>query len=110
MNGRSLRSAALLLLLFLLLPLAPLSAGSAYHGNPKLVVIVVVDQGRADLLERYRDRFVPSGFRLFLDRGAYFSECYYEYASTRTSPGHATLLTGTYVNGHGVLSNLWWDP
>jgi predicted AlkP superfamily pyrophosphatase or phosphodiesterase len=110
MNGRSFRSAALLFLLLFLLPAAPLSAGSAYDGNPRLVVIVVVDQGRADLLERYRDRFLPNGFRLFLDRGAYFSECYYDYATTRTSPGHATLLTGTYVNGHGILSNLWWDP
>ena len=73
--------------------------GSAYNGHPKLVVIIVIDQFRGDYLERYRDQFVEGGFRLFLDRGAYFTDCYYDYANTRTAPGHATLVTGAYSNG-----------
>src|SRR5205085_2810973 len=27
-----------------------------------------------------------------------------------TSPGHATLLTGAYSDGHGIISNEFWDP
>src|SRR4051812_43954812 len=84
--------------------------GSAYNGRPKLVVIVVIDQFRGDYLERYRDRWGEGGFRLFLDHGANFSDCNYDYANTRTAPGHATLLTGAYSNGHGILANEWWDP
>ena len=89
---------------------APRTFASAYNGHPKLIVIIVIDQFRGDYLERYRDQFVEGGFRLFLDRGAYFTDCNYDYANTRTAPGHATLLTGAYSNGHGIIANEWWDP
>jgi predicted AlkP superfamily pyrophosphatase or phosphodiesterase len=87
----------------------PEAKASSYNGHPKLVVIVVIDQFRGDYLERYRDQFVEGGFRLFLDRGAYFTDCAYDYANTRTAPGHATLLSGAYSSGHGIISNEWWD-
>jgi predicted AlkP superfamily pyrophosphatase or phosphodiesterase len=82
---------------------------SAYNGRPKLIVVIVIDQFRGDYLERYRDQFGNAGFRLLLDHGAYFSECNYDYANTRTAPGHATLFTGAYSNGHGIVANDWWD-
>jgi len=82
---------------------------SAYNAHPKLIVIVVIDQFRADYLERFRDQFGEGGFRLLLDRGANFSECNYNYADTRTAPGHSTLSTGAYPNNHGILANQWWD-
>ena len=83
---------------------------SAYNARPKLVVVIVIDQFRGDYLERYRDQFGDGGFRVFLDRGAYFTDCYYDYANTRTAPGHATLFTGSYTSGHGIVANEWWDP
>src|SRR5919201_5987414 len=95
-------------LLALLLP--AVSFSSAYNAHPKLIVVVVIDQFRGDLLERERDHFGPGGFRLFLDRGAVFTNCHYDYANTRTAPGHATLFTGTYSNGHGIAGNEWWNP
>jgi predicted AlkP superfamily pyrophosphatase or phosphodiesterase len=82
---------------------------SAYNARPKLVVLIVVDQLRGDLLERYHDQFVEGGFRLLMDKGAYFSNCNYQYANTRTAPGHATIGTGTYTLGHGILANEYWD-
>lgn len=95
--------------LLITLPAIPAQA-SAYDGKPKLVVLVVIDQFREDYLERYRaDLKAPHGFRLFLDHGAYFPDCYYDYANTKTAPGHATLGTGTYTDGHGINSNEWWD-
>lgn len=89
--------------------LATACFGSAYNAHPKLIVVVVIDQFRGDYLERYRDQFRDGGFRLLLDHGAYFPNCDYEYANTRTAPGHATLFTGTYTSGHGIISNEWWD-
>lgn len=86
------------------------ASASAYNARPKLVVVVVIDQFRGDYLERYRDQFGEGGFRLFLEHGAYFPNCDYEYANTRTAPGHSTLFTGAYTNGHGIISNEWWDP
>jgi hypothetical protein len=82
----------------------------AYRANPKLVVILVIDQFRGDYLDRYRDALkTPNGFNLFLKRGAYFNSCYFNYANTKTAPGHATIGTGAYTDGHGIGSNEWWD-
>jgi hypothetical protein len=95
--------------LLIALPAIPANA-SAYDGKPRLVVLIVIDQFREDYLERYRaDLKAPHGFRLFLDHGAYFPNCYYDYANTKTAPGHATLGTGAYTDGHGISSNEWWD-
>ncbi|HVE16284.1 MAG TPA: alkaline phosphatase family protein [Chthoniobacterales bacterium] len=94
----------------LLLLLSSLAAASAYNARPRLIVVIVIDQFRGDYLDRYRDDLPPGGFRTFLDRGANFSDCNYNYANTRTAPGHATLFTGAYSNGHGIIDNEWWDP
>jgi type I phosphodiesterase/nucleotide pyrophosphatase len=92
------------------LPLSSIPAfASAYNARPKLVVVIIIDQFRADYLERYRDQFADGGFRLLLDHGANFTDCNYDYANTRTAPGHATLFTGAYSNGHGIAANEWWD-
>jgi predicted AlkP superfamily pyrophosphatase or phosphodiesterase len=104
-----LRSLFALLLIVALAGLPVPGFASAYNGHPKLVVIIVIDQFRGDYLERYRDRFGDSGFKLLLDHGAYFPNCNYNYANTRTAPGHSTLYTGAYSNGHGIAANEWWD-
>src|SRR3984957_7864734 len=96
------------LVLCLCLPI--LSTASAYNAHPKLVVVIVIDQFRGDYLERYRDQFSEGGFKLFLDHGANFTDCNYDYANTRTAPGHATLFTRAYSNSHGIMANEWWDP
>ena len=96
--------------LSLALLLSSISFASAYNGHPKLVVVIVIDQFRGDYLERYRDQFGDAGFRLLLDHGAYFSNCNYNYANTRTAPGHATLFSGAYTSGHGIIDNEWLDP
>jgi hypothetical protein len=101
--------AALLCLLVSLWGMASARA-DAYRGKPKLVVILVIDQFRGDYLDRYRDDFkTANGFNLFLKRGAYFTDCYYDYANTMTAPGHSTIGTGAYSDGHGIAVNDWWD-
>ncbi|MGH9524963.1 MAG: alkaline phosphatase family protein [Terriglobales bacterium] len=97
------------LLLILCLALAPLAVASAYDSNPKLVVVIIIDQFRGDYLERIHSQLGQGGFRLFTDKGADFVNCAYEYANTETAPGHATLFTGTYSNGHGIFANEVWD-
>ena len=98
-----------LLVALLVVPWTPPARASAYDAHPRLVIILVVDQFRADYLDRYRADFKGRGFRLFLDKGAYFEDCYYDYANTKTAPGHATLGTGAYTDGHGISANSWWD-
>jgi predicted AlkP superfamily pyrophosphatase or phosphodiesterase len=102
-----------LLASFVALLLAPIlsvaASAQAYVGRPKLIVIVVIDQFRGDYLNRDHDKFKGHGFRLFTDEGAWFTDCYYDYANTKTAPGHATLGTGAYTDGHGIETNEWWD-
>ena len=81
----------------------------SFPKRPKLVVVLVIDQFRYDYLMRFRPYFGKTGFNLLLD-GAVFTDCRYDYASTITGPGHATLLTGTYSNLHGIVENQWFDP
>src|SRR5579859_676182 len=99
----------LFILLAIVVSLSLRSFASAYDAHPKLIVVIVIDQFRGDYLERYRAQFGDGGFRVLLDRGAYFANCNYNYANTRTAPGHSTLFTGAYSNGHGIAANEWWD-
>jgi hypothetical protein len=94
-------------LLASLLPAA--ACAQAYVGRPKLIVVVVIDQFRGDYLNRDHAEFKGRGFRLFMDQGAWFTDCYYDYANTKTGPGHATIGTGAYSDGHGIESNEFWD-
>jgi predicted AlkP superfamily pyrophosphatase or phosphodiesterase len=101
---------AAVLFLLVLGSSAPCVRGEAYDAKPKLVVILVIDQFRGDYLDRFRDSFTTAnGFNLFLKKGAYFNDCYFDYANTKTAPGHATIGTGAYTDGHGIGSNEWWD-
>jgi arylsulfatase A-like enzyme len=88
---------------------ASLASAQAYVGQPKLIVILVIDQFRGDYLNRDHAEFKGHGFKLFTDEGAWFTDCYYDYANTKTAPGHATIGTGAYSDGHGIETNEWWD-
>lgn len=93
--------------------LLALAAGLALLGPPdpppRLVVVIVVDQLRADYMDRFREHFGPGGFNLFLERGAHFANARYEHATTSTCPGHAVILTGSYGNVNGIIGNDWYD-
>jgi len=103
-------NALLCVFAFALAAILPAAApAQVFEGRPKLIVIVVIDQFRGDYLNRDRDQFKGRGFNLFIKQGAWFTDCYYDYANTKTAPGHATIGTGAYTDGHGIESNEWWD-
>lgn len=103
------RITALLLVCTLALVYLPRAGATAYNNHPRLIVILILDQFRADYLERYSADFKDSGFKLFLDHGAWFPDCYFDYANTKAAPGHAAIGTGAYTDGNGIGSNSWWD-
>ncbi|MGH9354322.1 MAG: alkaline phosphatase family protein, partial [Terriglobia bacterium] len=80
------------------------------YSRPKLVIVIVIDQFRYDYLVRFRPEFVTGGFARLLDGGANFINCRYNYASTVTCAGHATLFTGAYPDLNGIIANNWYDP
>lgn len=75
---------------------------------PSLLVLIVVDQMRADYLERARP-VVQHGFRRLLGEGAVFEQAAYPYATTVTCAGHATIASGSYPMTHGIIGNEWWS-
>jgi predicted AlkP superfamily pyrophosphatase or phosphodiesterase len=81
---------------------------SAADTAPKLAVLVVVDQMRADYIGRFSDNWT-SGLRRLVDDGAWFSHAAYPYLTTVTCAGHATISTGAYPHTHGIFANTWYD-
>jgi len=90
---------------------ACLLASAVLHADartPKAIVLVVVDQLRADLIDRYQQQWSKGLHRLVTD-GAWFREAYYPYFNTVTCPGHASIATGAVPSQHGLVLNNWWD-
>jgi len=73
---------------------------------PTLVVFLIVDQLRGDMLARYSSVF-SGGFKRLLEEGLNFTNALHDHAQTETSPGHATLSTGVYPSRAGIPSNAW---
>jgi len=78
-------------------------------GGPRLLVALLFDQYRDDLLDRFRPAFGPDGFVRLEREGARFSDCTIPYAATVTGPGHATWLSGAPPSVHGIVGNGWYD-
>jgi predicted AlkP superfamily pyrophosphatase or phosphodiesterase len=76
--------------------------------RPKLVVVIVVDQMRADYIEKFRGQWT-SGLKRLVEQGAWFREAAYPYAATETCVGHATISTGALPAMSGIVANAWWD-
>jgi predicted AlkP superfamily pyrophosphatase or phosphodiesterase len=74
----------------------------------RLVVIVVLDQFRAEYLTTFASHW-RDGFRTLLAEGAVFTRAAYPYLHTDTCAGHFTIGTGTQPRTHGMVSDLWWD-
>jgi len=84
---------------------AATAKGSAH---PKLVVLMVVDQMRADYVDKFQRQW-RGGLKRLLQEGAWFREAAYPYAATETCVGHSTIATGALPATHGMIANGWWD-
>ncbi len=87
----------------------PSGAAGAKTAKPKLAVIVVFDQLRADMLEKWKGLFGEGGFKRLQTEGAWFTNCHYPYSDTYTAPGHASIATGCSPDRHGIIDNEWYD-
>lgn len=77
--------------------------------KPKLVVVIVVDQMRADYLDRYRSYFGAGGFRKLTDQGRNFKNAHYNFFPTYTAAGHSSISTGATPSVNGIVGNEWFD-
>lgn len=77
--------------------------------QPRLIVGIVVDQMRYDLLDRFMPKFGKGGFRRLVDEGTRYTNVRFNYVPTYTGPGHASIYTGTTPSVHGIVANYWYD-
>ncbi len=91
-----------------------ISGGGTVQGQtepPKLVVVISVDQMRADYLTRFASFFKGGLARLAGEGeggGAVYTEAHQDHFFTSTSAGHATISTGVYPSRSGIVANSWW--
>ncbi|HEU4753515.1 MAG TPA: alkaline phosphatase family protein [Armatimonadota bacterium] len=85
--------------------------------RPRLVVLISIDQCRADYMTRFTDLYLPArangrvgGFRYLQSQGAWYPDCRYDHYRTVTGVGHAVLSTGAQPGVNGIVGNNWWDP
>ena len=78
----------------LLLLVLPAVLPAAAPDQPRLVVVITVDQLRGDHLARFGPHFGPGGFRRLLEGGLDFRDTHYRHAFTLTAPG-GVLVAGT---------------
>ncbi|MCK6544615.1 alkaline phosphatase family protein [Myxococcota bacterium] len=76
--------------------------------TPRLVVVLVADQFRAEFLTRYGRDFGPKGFRRLMSEGAVFTGRY-EQQNTYTGPGHALLASGSFAYVNGIMQNKFYN-
>jgi len=76
--------------------------------RPRLVLVVAVDQMRADYLDRFRPLF-SAGLKRLVESGAVFTRAMYRHACTETGPGHSVLLSGRSPRSSGIVGNMWYD-
>jgi predicted AlkP superfamily pyrophosphatase or phosphodiesterase len=84
--------------------------GQPPQARPRLVLVIVVDQFRADYFERFGDLFAPNGGLRRLTRdGAQWTNANFDHMPTYTAPGHATIMTGAWPSETGIIANDWYD-
>jgi len=76
--------------------------------KPALLLLIAVDQMRADYLDRFRPQ-LNGGLRTLLEDSAVFINARQDHAITSTAPGHAAMLSGLYPRDSGMVDNTWFD-
>ena len=76
---------------------------SVATGPVRLVVVLVVDQLRADRI----GPGLPGGLGRLVREGRVFADAAHAHSDTETCPGHAVILSGRHPGPAGVPANEW---
>ncbi len=86
--------------------IACMSTPATHAGEvPKIVVNIVVDQLRADYLEKYSHLYGSDGFKKIFAQGCTYMNGYFDYVSPDRSSSVASICTGTTPYYHGITGN-----
>ena len=84
--------------------------------GPELLVMISIDQLRADMLDQFAPAFT-GGLKRLMEEGFSYTSASHAHSKTHTAAGHATLSTGVFPARHGIVANEWrqrsgevWTP
>ncbi|HEV8579973.1 MAG TPA: alkaline phosphatase family protein [Thermoanaerobaculia bacterium] len=97
--------------------LAVAAVAGAAPVRPRLVVLISIDQFRADYQTRFDDLFLPpapksggvGGFRYLMEKGAYHTNAHHDHYPLVTGVGHSVHMTGAPPYKTGIVGNEWFD-
>jgi predicted AlkP superfamily pyrophosphatase or phosphodiesterase len=72
--------------------------------RPSLVVIITVDQLVPGYFTRWQGQ-LNGGLRRLYQGGAFFTNAWHDHGMTETAPGHASVLSGRFPRGTGIIRN-----
>lgn len=81
---------------------------ASLNAQPRLAVVIVVDQMPADFVDRFAGDY-GGGLQRLREEGAIYLNARHDHAVTVTAAGHATIATGTFPSRHGIVGNEFWD-
>ena len=84
------------------------SCSNSNKKAPKLVITIVVDQMRPDLLSRF-EKIYNGGFNWLINHGKWYTNTHHEHSYTATGPGHGAIGFGQYPGKIGILGNSFYD-
>lgn len=73
--------------------------------RPKVVVGIVVDQGRWDYMYNLQDELSEGGFKRLLKQGHTMQNARVNYLPSHTAPGHSSIWSGSVPAMHGIAGN-----
>ena len=106
MSIRSPKAAARILIL--LLTILPTQRAQA-SAPPKVVIGIVVDQLRADYLEKYEHLYGENGFKKLFTQGRLYTNGYFSHDKPDRSSAVAEIYTGTSPYYNGIIGNYFLD-
>ena len=96
------RNTRILPLLAVLLPLTA-------WAQPKVAVTIIVDQLRADYVEKFSSLYGDNGFKRLWNEGCVYTHGTFDYATPDRSSATATVCTGASPSYHGIIGNRYLD-
>ncbi len=84
-------------------------AQNQFNKPPRLVVGIVIEEMRYEMLLRYWDSFGDNGFKRIINNGAFCTQTHHNYLITQNGTGQASIVTGTYPYYHGIISDYWYN-
>lgn len=77
--------------------------------KPRLIVCIVVEQMRADYIQKFWGDFGDNGFKRLVNYGTACQNAELGYGPAHSASGFATLATGAMPVSHGIVADEWYN-